>query len=158
MADFSSKLVDAILVVEDDADNREMLVEYLQARQLEVHAAPDGATALALAEALHPRVILMDLAMPKLDGLETTRRLRANASVRDATIVMVTARVFPTDRQAAFRAGCNFFVPKPYDVDALATFVAGLLHASRPEPQAPPKRLTLTVAPPSRTPSLRSTR
>ena len=79
-------LADAILVVDDDAYSRDMLVEYLEFKGLTVHAAPDGATALALADALRPRVILMDLAMPTLDGLETTRRLRANPNTSAATM------------------------------------------------------------------------
>jgi two-component system, cell cycle response regulator DivK len=129
-------LADAILVVDDDADSRDMLVEYLEFKGLTVHAAPDGATALALADALRPRVILMDLAMPTLDGLETTRRLRANPNTSAATIVMVTAHVFVADRIAAHRAGCDFFVPKPYDIAAVAQFIDGLLHpsAARPAP------------------------
>jgi CheY-like chemotaxis protein len=125
-------LADAILVVDDDTDSREMLVQYLQAGGFTVHAASDGATALVLADALRPRVILMDLAMPTLDGLETTRRLRANACGRDATIVMVTARAFATDREAASRAGCDFFFPKPIELPALARFVDGLMSA-RPQ-------------------------
>ena len=123
----TTPLADAILVVDDDTDSREMLGEYLEAKGFTVHAAPDGVMAIALAEAHRPRVILMDLAMPGLDGLEATRRLRANARTRAATIVMVTAHVFRDDRKAAYRAGCDFFVPKPYDIAALATFVSGLM-------------------------------
>ena len=150
------ELADAILVVDDDPDSREMLVEYLQAKGLTVHAAPDGPAALALADALRPRVILMDQAMPNIDGLETTRRLRANPSTHDATILMVTARVFPADREAAYRAGCNFFVPKPYDAPMLAEFIEGLVRLSATQPQAT-GRLPLNVAPQSLTPSPRST-
>ena len=127
-------LPDVILIVDDDADNREMLLAYLQTRGFTVHASPNGATALALAEALHPRVILMDLAMAGLDGLETTRQLRANANLRDATIVAVTSHVFATDREDAYRAGCNFFIPKPYDAATLANFIDGLL---QPPPASP---------------------
>jgi CheY-like chemotaxis protein len=127
-------LADSILVIDDDTDNREMLVAYLQVQGFTVHASPDGATALALADALHPRVILMDLGMAGLDGLETTRQLRAHASLSDATIVAVTGHVFATDREAAYRAGCNFFIPKPYDVVTLAKFVDGLLHPSAARP------------------------
>src|SRR5216684_9298831 len=97
----TSPLADKILVVDDDADSRKLLVEHLLFAGFTVHAAPTGETALALADALHPRVILMDLSMPNLDGLETARRLRANPSTRDATIVMVTARAFIGDRKAA---------------------------------------------------------
>jgi CheY-like chemotaxis protein len=141
-------LSDAILVVDDDADSREMLVEYLQDNGFTVHAAPNGETALALADALRPRVILMDLSMPNLDGLETMRRLRVNPSTRDATIVMVAARLFIGDRNAAHRAGCDFFIPKPYDLPTVATLVAGLMSA-RPQTAG---RLPLNFAPQSRTP------
>jgi two-component system, cell cycle response regulator DivK len=127
-------LSDVILVVDDDADNREMLVVYLQMQGFTVHASPNGSTALALADALRPRVILMDLAMAGLDGLETIRRLKANESTRDATIVAVTGRVLATDREDAYRAGCDFFIPKPYDVATLVKFLDGLVHPSAARP------------------------
>jgi CheY-like chemotaxis protein len=130
---------DSILVVDDDVDNREMLVEYLQLRGFTVRAAPNGATALPIALSLRPRVILMDLAMPELDGLETTRRLRANASLRDTTIIAVTTRTLATDREAAHHAGCNFFVPKPLDLTTLANLVDGLLHPSATRPATAPR-------------------
>jgi CheY-like chemotaxis protein len=149
MADRQSTRADAILVVDDDADNREMLVEYLQARGFTVYAARNGVTALRRADALRPRVILMDLAMPTLDGLETTRRLRANASTRDATIVAVTGHTMTTDREAAHRAGCDFFLPKPYDLTTLTNFLDGVLHTSATRPQTA-GRLPLNFAPQSR--------
>jgi CheY-like chemotaxis protein len=130
MAYSPSTSAGTILVVEDNADTREMLVEYLQFEGLTVQAAPDGATALRLVDVLRPRVILMDLAMPGLDGLETTRRLRANANGRAATIVMATGRVCEPDRQAAYRAGCNFFIPKPYNLATLGVLLAGLISAA----------------------------
>jgi CheY-like chemotaxis protein len=139
-------LSDAILVVDDDADSRELPVEYLEDTGFTVHAAPTGETALTLADTLRPRVILMDLSMPNLDGLETTRRLRANPSTRAATIVMVTARAVISDRNAAHRAGCDFFIPKPYALPTVATLVAGMMSA---RPQAA-GRLPLNFAPQSR--------
>jgi CheY-like chemotaxis protein len=118
---------DPILVVEDDPDGREMLVQYLQFRGFNVHEAPDGAAALALASTLRPRVILLDLVMRNLDGLETTRRLRANVNTRNAVIVAVTARVFASDRAAAHRAGCDVFIPKPFDLTTLADRIDRLM-------------------------------
>src|SRR5579862_3174928 len=123
----ATSLANAILVADDDTDNREMLVEYLQAKGFTVHASANGAATLGLAEALRPRVILIDLAMHGLDGLETTRRLRANARTREATIVMVTACAFASDRESAHEAGCNFFIPKPYDLAMVAEFVDDLM-------------------------------
>jgi CheY-like chemotaxis protein len=129
-------LSDSVLVVDDDRDSREMLVEYLQLRGFTVHAAPNGVTAQILAEAFRPRVILMDLAMANLDGLETTRQLRATASLRETTIIAVTARTISTDREAAHRVGCSFFLQKPLDLTTLETLIEGLLHplAARPAP------------------------
>jgi CheY-like chemotaxis protein len=121
-------LTNAILVVDDDTDTRQMLVAYLQVLGFTVHSAPNGATALPMADALRPRVILIDLAMPGINGLETTRQLRANANLREATIIAVTGYAMETDRAAAHRAGCDFFIPKPYDLPTLAHFVEGLLH------------------------------
>ncbi len=132
-------LSDVILVVDDDADNREMLVVYLQTRGFTVHASPNGSTALALADALRPRVILMDLAMPGLNGLDTTRRLRANADLREATIIAVTGYAMATDREAAHRAGCDFFIPKPYDLTTLTHFIDGLLHPAAAQPPIAPE-------------------
>jgi CheY-like chemotaxis protein len=128
-------LSDSILVIDDDADNRDLVIASLQAKGFTAHAASDGATALVLADAQRPRVILLDLTMPSHGGLETTRRLRTLTSIRDTTIIAVTARAFATDRDDADRAGCNFFVPKPFKLTALANFIDDLLHpsaASRP--------------------------
>ena len=138
MADPPPTPAEAILVVDDDADTREMLVEYLQAKGFTVYAARHGVTALRRAAALRPRVILMDLSMPTLDGLETTRRLRADANLGYCTIIAVTTRAFGADREAAYRAGCDFFIAKPYDLATLSTFVDGLMSAGR---------LPLNVAP-----------
>jgi CheY-like chemotaxis protein len=123
-------LSDSILVIDDDADNRDLVIASLQAKGFTAHAAPDGATALVLADTLRPRVILMDLTMPSHGGLETTRRLRTQTSIRDTTIIAVTARALATDRDDAHRAGCTFFVPKPCDLTALANFIDDLLHPS----------------------------
>jgi CheY-like chemotaxis protein len=131
-------LSDTILVVDDDGDNRERLVEYLQAKGFTVYGARNGVTALRRADALRPRVILMDLAMPTLDGLETTRRLRANASLRETTIVAVTAGACETRREDADRAGCNFFFQTPPDLTTLAKFVHSLLHPTEARSWAVP--------------------
>lgn len=104
-----------------------MLVEYPKFRGFNVHAAATGAAAIVLASTLQPRVILLDLAMRDLDGFETTRCLRTNVSTKDAIIVAVTARVFATDRNEAHRAGCDAFIPKPFDLTTLADYIDRLL-------------------------------
>jgi two-component system cell cycle response regulator DivK len=123
--------LDPVLVVDDNRDGREMLVEYLQFKGFNVREASDGATALDLAAAIRPRVILMDLAMVELDGFETTRRLRENARTKDAIIVAVTARAFAADRNEAHRAGCDGFISKPFDLATLADYVDRILRQGR---------------------------
>jgi two-component system OmpR family response regulator len=116
-----------VLVVEDDPDSREMLVQYLQFNGFNVHEAASGAAALAVASTLRPRVILMDLEMAGLDGLETTRRIRANVSTKPAIIVAVTGRVFADDRNEAHRAGFDDFISKPFDITTLPEYLDRLL-------------------------------
>ena len=119
---------DPVLVVDDDPDARDMLVEYLQFKGFNVHEASDGGAAIALASTLRPRVILMDdLAKGDLDGLETTRRLRANASTKHAIIVALMRRALMTDRNAAHRAGCEGFISKPFDLHTLAEYIDRLV-------------------------------
>jgi CheY-like chemotaxis protein len=74
----------------------------------------------------------MDLVMAELDGLETTRLLRAHAGTKDAIIVAVTARVFVADRVAAHRAGCDAFLSKPLDLTLLLEYLDGLLRTAHP--------------------------
>jgi CheY-like chemotaxis protein len=116
-----------ILVVDDNADGRDMLVEYLQFKGFTVCEASTGAAALALAATLRPRLILMDLAMRDLDGFEATRLLRADESTKDAIIVAVTASAFATDRNEAHRAGCDAFISKPFDLATLADYIDRIL-------------------------------
>jgi CheY-like chemotaxis protein len=123
----TSHPAEPVLVVEDDADSREMLVQYLQFNGFNVHEAASGAAALGLASTLQPRVILMDLGMAGLDGLETTRRIRANVSTKQAIIVAVTGRVFAHDRNEAHRAGFDDFISKPFDVTTLPDYLDRLL-------------------------------
>jgi CheY-like chemotaxis protein len=116
-----------ILVVDDFADGREMLAEYLGFRGHTVLQATDGAMALTMAQKRVPAVVLLDLAMPGLDGLEVARQLKADARTRTAIIVAVTARVLTTDERAAFAAGCDAFVGKPCDLTSLTNAIDAIM-------------------------------
>jgi two-component system cell cycle response regulator DivK len=114
-----------VLVVDDYADGREMLAEYLTFRGFAVAAAQSGVEALSVAARVQPSVVLMDLRMPDMDGWEATRRLRETAGTADAIIVAVTAHALANEVKRALAAGCDAVVSKPYDLpsfaDALAT-------------------------------------
>jgi CheY-like chemotaxis protein len=112
-----------VLVVDDDRDAREMLTEFLRFSGFTVETAGDGFTALALANRLHPGVILMDLSMPRMDGWEATRRLKADTNTRDIVVVAASAHAFTNDVATAFKAGCDGFIAKPLDLRVVAVTV-----------------------------------
>jgi CheY-like chemotaxis protein len=122
-----------ILVVDDFTDGREVLIEYLGYSGFSVHGAADGTQAIEMALRLRPKVILMDLAMPGVDGVETTRRLKADDRTKDIVIVALTARAAGSDQNAARLAGCEEFVSKPCDLPSLVDLLSRL---TRPVPPA----------------------
>jgi CheY-like chemotaxis protein len=118
--------VPTILVVEDDPINRELMVELLTGYGYEVFEAKDGKSAIDIVRAQRPRVILMDLGLPGLDGIETTRRLKADPILRSIPIVIVTAHG-QFKEPLARAAGCDGFITKPISrsmlLDTVARFI-----------------------------------
>ena len=108
-----------ILLVEDNELNRDMLSRRLTRRGFDVLLALDGAEALAVTESALPALVLMDVSLPVMDGLEVTRRLKANPATRDIPIVVLTAHALAEDRDRAFAAGCDDFDTKPIDLTRL---------------------------------------
>jgi CheY-like chemotaxis protein len=100
-----------VLVVDDDHDARTIYREYLRAMGCRVVTARDGAGAILKATLRRPDVIVMDLAMPILDGWAATRQLRLQTLTRHVPIIAVTA--VPTSRDSARKAGCDGFLAKP---------------------------------------------
>lgn len=104
----------SVLVVEDHAESREAIAEYLKLMGLEVTTAEDGLQAVTVARELQPQVIVMDLAMPVLDGWEATRRLKADWSTRHIPIIALSA--FGGQKEAgelALALGCVEMMTKP---------------------------------------------
>jgi len=102
-----------ILVVEDDTDNRRIVVKVLTVEGYEVVEASDGIQALARARAERPDLILMDLALPNMDGWEATRRLKGDPDTRAIPVVALTAFAMRGDEEQARAAGCDDYIPKP---------------------------------------------
>jgi two-component system cell cycle response regulator DivK len=114
-----------VLVVDDDADARTIYAMSLRAKGCEVFTGKDGREALEKANALWPDVIVMDLAMPHIDGWEAIRRLNESSWTRRIPIVAVSA--VPYSRQTALAAGCDAYLTKPCDPQSLWTQVRTLL-------------------------------
>lgn len=104
-----------ILLVEDNETIRHAFRILLEDSGYEVIEAGSGEEALRLAAEVDPKVILMDLGLPDINGLEVTRRLRAAERTRDTVVLALTGRALETDETACLEAGCNGYISKPID-------------------------------------------
>ena len=102
-----------ILVAEDDADNRRIVVKVLTVEGHETLEAADGRTTVEIARRERPDLILMDLAMPGMDGWEAARRLKADPETADIPIIALTAFAMRGDEERAREAGCDAYLSKP---------------------------------------------
>ncbi|MBH1986967.1 MAG: transporter substrate-binding domain-containing protein [Burkholderiales bacterium] len=109
-----------VLLAEDNELNRELATELLTIMGLQVLVATDGEQAVELVQARQPDLVLMDMQMPKMDGLEATRRIRATPAHRDLPILAMTANASTDDRQRCLDAGMNDHLPKPFEPAMLA--------------------------------------
>ena len=113
-----------ILIVDDNATNLKLVAYLMKANGYTVDTALEAEAAIAAIRANHPDVILMDIQLPGIDGLELTRRLKADAATRDIVIVAVTAYAMKGDQDKALAAGCDDYITKPIDTRALPETIA----------------------------------
>jgi CheY-like chemotaxis protein len=116
-----------ILVVDDHPQNLKLAVLLLTIAGYRVQTAVDAEDALTRLETFSPRMILMDLQLPGMDGLELTRTLKADPRHRDIVIVALTAYAMKGDRERALAAGCDGYIAKPLDTDAFAGLIEDYL-------------------------------
>lgn len=117
----------SVLVVDDHATNVALLEHLLETVGCEVRVAESATAALAQIHRSKPRLILMDLQLPDMDGFELTHRLKSNVSTSDICIVAVTSYAMKGDERRALRAGCDGYISKPIDTRRFAAVVAKYL-------------------------------
>lgn len=133
----------SVLLVEDNEDNRTIYTTILRHCGHEVAEAGTGEEGIRLARELRPAVILMDVAMPGIDGWEATRRLKADPITAHIPVIALTAHAMAEDRQRAVEAGCESYLAKPIEprrvveeVEKLLARVAAAAAALEAEPPA----------------------
>jgi phosphate regulon transcriptional regulator PhoB len=134
-----------VLIVEDEPDIRALVVHHLKREGYQVSAASSGEEALRQVQAAPPDLILLDLMMPAMDGLEVCRRLRQDPATASLPIVMLTAKGDEIDRVLGLEIGADDYVVKPFSPKELLARVRAVLRRSRPSPGAAPLTLGALV-------------
>ncbi|MCS7072299.1 MAG: response regulator [Anaerolinea sp.] len=109
-----------ILVIEDNTDNLTLITDVLTSLQYDVLSARDGLDGLEAARSEHPDLILMDMSLPRLDGWEATRRIKADPELKAIPVIALTAHAMTGDREKALEAGCDDYLSKPINLKELA--------------------------------------
>jgi CheY-like chemotaxis protein len=112
-----------ILLIEDARETTLMISDYLENAGYQVLAARDGLTGIEQAKRFRPSLILMDIQMPNLDGLEATHRLRADPQFRTVPIIALTALAMPGDRERCLAAGATDYITKPVSLKKLTRII-----------------------------------
>jgi CheY-like chemotaxis protein len=122
----------SILIVDDNTQNLKLARVVLANEGYDVHTASNAEDAIQLLRTLTPRLILMDIQLPGMDGLELTRRLKADPATRAVRVIALTAYAMKGDDEKAFAAGCDGYLTKPVDIERLAAVVSS--HLAEPGP------------------------
>jgi DNA-binding response OmpR family regulator len=118
--------IQRVLVVDDEPTIRQLLAINLLAEGIHVASAPDGLAARQAAFADPPDLIILDVMMPGLDGLELLRELRSDPRTADVSVVLLTARTTDAEVWAGWAAGADYYLTKPFDVGELLDFIEDL--------------------------------
>ena len=126
-----------ILIVEDNPDNMALTVILLESAGHTVLSAVDAEAGLTMARDEHPDLILMDIQLPGMDGLEATAMLKRDDATRAIPVIALTALAMKGDEERIRAAGCDGYIAKPMGIQEFLTTVAAHLERTEPEPQTP---------------------
>ena len=122
-----------ILVVDDDQDNVTIAREILLSRGFEVRVAYNGPSALASVEQQRPDLVLLDVMMPQMSGMEVLDRLRANPATAGVPVILVTAKDQDEDILAGYKYGADYYITKPFSAKQLLYGIGLVLGTERPD-------------------------
>lgn len=117
----------SVVLAEDDVDIRDLVQIVLEGLDLEVHAVGNGVDALAACQARPPQLLLLDITMPGMNGLEVCRAVRQDPALADLPIILMTARAQSSDVAAGLDAGADAYIIKPFGPIELREHVEALL-------------------------------
>jgi DNA-binding response OmpR family regulator len=122
----ADRKVRRVVVADDDPDIVDILVFNLEAAGYEVESASDGAAALELVTSSKPDLAVLDIMMPKMDGLEVLAALKAEPTTKEIPVVMLTAKSSDADLWSGWEAGADYYITKPFDLEELLRFIGYL--------------------------------
>lgn len=128
---------ESILIVDDNPDNLRLTELLLASEGYCVHTAEDAEQALAFLRTERPALILMDIQLPGMDGLELTRRLRTTSSLENVWIIALTAYAMPGDEAHSLAAGCDGYISKPIDTRTFPALIGRYLESGKRLPRKP---------------------
>jgi len=126
-----------ILVVEDEKEIQDLLAHYLRKEGFFLLLASDGETAILKARKEKPDLILLDILLPKADGLEVLRAIRSDGSIGRTPVIMLTAKGEETDRVVGLELGADDYIPKPFSPREVVARIKAILRRSRPGAREP---------------------
>jgi len=124
-----------LLYIEDNSANMRLVESFVTKLGFEFHGSANGEEGIKKARALKPDLILMDMALPGIDGVEATKRLKSEEETQHIPIIAVTARVSTRDENRALEAGCSDYITKPIDLKKLVATLERIADISRPKPR-----------------------
>ena len=122
---------ETILIIEDNLLNLELVTDLLEAKGYLILKAETAEAGIRLARTSSPQLILMDLSLPGMDGLQATRTLKSDPATKHLKVIALTAHAMKGDQEIALKAGCDGYVSKPIDTRSFAAAIAGFI-TSRP--------------------------
>ena len=144
----------SVLIVDDTPVNLKLVRVLLSRQGFEVRTASTAEEALEMAQSFRPRLVLADIQLPGMDGLEMTRRLKAAPETHDTVVLALTAFAMKGDEEKAFAAGCDGYITKPIDTRTFPSLIREYMAKGDSSPvAAPPMRTAVTTSMPAAAPA-----